>query len=140
MTASDTLELVNRLVAATNAHDIEALVDCFAPDYVNQTPAHPQRGFTGRDHVRRNWTAIFAGMPDIASRLVACVVDGSTVWTEWEMHGTLRDGQPQAMAGVVVFGVRDGRLASARFYIETVELTSGDADAAAKRTIQPGTS
>jgi len=57
---SDTLEVVNRLLAATNAHDVDALVGCFAPDYVNETPAHPLRGFHGHEQVRSNWTAIFA--------------------------------------------------------------------------------
>ena len=41
----DALGIVERLVATTNAHDLEALVDCFAPDCVNETPAHPARGF-----------------------------------------------------------------------------------------------
>jgi hypothetical protein len=37
--------LVYRLQRATNAHDLEAVVGCFAPDYRNETPAHPERGF-----------------------------------------------------------------------------------------------
>ena len=97
---SHTLQVVNRLLNATNAHDIDALVECFAVDYVNQTPAHPERGFTGRDQVRRNWTSIFAGVPDITARVIDSVVDGSMAWTEWEMSGTRRDGIPHAMAGV----------------------------------------
>ena len=31
----DALGIVERLVATTNSHDLEALVDCFLPDYVN---------------------------------------------------------------------------------------------------------
>jgi ketosteroid isomerase-like protein len=127
---SDTLEVVNRLVAATNAHDIDGLVDCFAPDYVNETPAHPLRGFTGPDQVRRNWTSIFAGVPDITARVVASVADGNLAWTEWEMSGTRRDGAPHAMAGVIIFGVRDDHIVSGRFYLEPVEQTSGDVNAA----------
>ena len=44
---SDAQDMVDRLVQATNDHDLEALVDCFAVDYVNETPAHPARGFRG---------------------------------------------------------------------------------------------
>jgi hypothetical protein len=40
------------LQRATDARDLEALVACFAPDYRNETPAHPERGFTGREQVR----------------------------------------------------------------------------------------
>jgi ketosteroid isomerase-like protein len=130
---SDTLDTVSRLVTATNAHDIDALVDCFAAEYVNETPAHPQRGFRGRDQVRRNWTSIFAGVPDIAVRVVASVDDGGTAWTEWEMSGTRRDGAPHAMAGVIIFGVSEDRIAWARFYLEQVEQTSGDVNAAVDR-------
>jgi ketosteroid isomerase-like protein len=130
---SDTLDTVSRLVTATNAHDIDALVDCFAAEYVNETPAHPQRGFRGRDQVRRNWSSIFAGVPDIAVRVVASVDDGGTAWTEWEMSGTRRDGAPHAMAGVIIFGVSEDRIAWARFYLEQVEQTSGDVNAAVDR-------
>lgn len=137
---SNTLEVVDRLLAATNAHDLDGLVDCFAPEYVNETPAHPLRGFTGRDQVRRNWTAIFASVPDITARVTSSVVDGDDAWTEWEMSGTRRDGAPHAMAGVIIFGVRDQHIASARFYLEPVEQTGGDVNAAvqdAMRTTAP---
>lgn len=43
------LAIINRLLEATNKHDLEALAECFAPGYVNETPAHPTRGFTGRE-------------------------------------------------------------------------------------------
>lgn len=128
-----TLEVVERLVAATNAHDIDALVDCFSPEYVNETPAHPRRGFGGREQVRGNWTSIFGGVPDITARVIASAVDGSRAWTEWEMSGTRRDGAAHAMAGVIIFDVHDGRIASARFYLEPVEVVSGDVDAAVRR-------
>jgi ketosteroid isomerase-like protein len=130
---SDTLEVVNRLLAATNAHDIDALVGCFAPDYVNETPAHPLRGFHGPEQVRSNWTAIFAGVPDIRARILTVAVDDDLAWTEWDMRGTRRDGSPHAMAGVIIFGVREGHIVAARFYLEPVELTSGDVDAAIAR-------
>ena len=120
---SDSLEVVARLVTATNDHDIDALVDCFAADYVNETPAHPQRGFRGRDQVRSNWTSILAGVPDITVQVIASVVDGRSAWTEWEMNGTRRDGSAHAMAGVIIFGVSEDRIASARFYLEPVEQT-----------------
>ena len=54
-----------RLRDATNLHDLDALVGCFALDFENETPAHPARSFRGRDQVRKNWAQIFAGVPDI---------------------------------------------------------------------------
>lgn len=44
---------MNRLLEAISNHDIEAFIECFAPDYVNTWPVHPSRSFTGRDEVRQ---------------------------------------------------------------------------------------
>jgi ketosteroid isomerase-like protein len=117
---------VGRLVAATNAHDLVAVVDCFDADYVNETPAHPLRGFRGREQVRQNWAAIFAGVPDISARVTASARNGDEIWSEWRMDGTRRDGARHAMAGVIIFGVADDRITSARFYLEPVETATGD--------------
>ncbi len=76
--------MVERLRVASNEHNLPALVGCFAADYRNETPAHPERGFTGRDQVRRNWEQIFAAIPDLTAEVLRCAVDGDTVWTEWE--------------------------------------------------------
>ena len=122
-------ETVGRLLEAVNAHDLEAMVALFADDYRNEWPAHPQRGFRGSEQVRRNWSQIFAGVPDLRARLPRVVVDGDSVWTEWDISGTRADGAAFGMCGVVIFGVTDGRIASARFYLEPVEETSGDVDA-----------
>lgn len=132
----DTLDVVARLVGATNDHDVDALLDCFSKEYVNETPAHPRRGFRGRDQVRHNWTSIFAGVPDITARVVASIVDGDSAWTEWEMTGTRRDGTAHAMAGVIIFTVSDDQITSARFYLEPVEHTSGDVSAAVERALK----
>jgi ketosteroid isomerase-like protein len=129
----DALGIVERLVAATNAHDLEALVNCFAPEYVNETPAHPARGFRGLDQVRRNWTTIFNAVPNITCRVTAAAVDGDRVWSEWEMTGTRRDGTPHAMAGVIIFDVAGSQIVAARFYLEPVETVSGGVDAAIDR-------
>jgi hypothetical protein len=61
------------------------------------------------------------------------VVDGDTVWTEWDMSGTRRDGAAHLTRGVSIFGVRQGRLAWVRFYLEPVEESSGDVDAHTRR-------
>jgi hypothetical protein len=72
--------VVRRLHQAINDHDLDALVACFAADYDNRTPAHPARGFTGAEQVRRNWTGILGAVPDLKADLVACTVDGDVAW------------------------------------------------------------
>ncbi len=137
---ADALKVLDRLLDATNAHDLDALVDCFAPDYVNETPAHPLRGFTGRDQVRRNWATIFAGVPDVSARVIASAADGNRVWTEWEMSGTRRDGAPHVMAGVMIFTLHEDRVRAVRFYLEPVETASGDVNDAVGQVVPGGAS
>ena len=125
--------LLDRLVTATNRRDLDALEGCFAPDYRNETPAHPARGFTGRGQVRRNWEQIFTFMPDITARVLRSCGDGEVVWSEWQMTGTRADGIAQQMAGVIIFGVRDGRFCWARFYLEPVQAGGPDVNEALRQ-------
>jgi ketosteroid isomerase-like protein len=127
--------MLARLEQATNDHDVETLVDCFAVDYVNETPVHPARGFRGREQVRSNWRQIFAGVPDLRAAVRRSAVDGGTVWSEWEMWGTRRDGAAHLMRGVVVFDVEDGRATAARFYLEPVDHGSTDVNAAVQTAV-----
>jgi len=113
--------VAGRLRDATNLHDLEALVGCFAPDFVNETPAHPARSFRGRDQVRKNWAQIFAAVPNLETEIMDSASSGDTVWTEWEMRGTRLDGAPHLMRGVSVFKVVDDVFTSVRFYLEPVE-------------------
>ena len=118
---SSGLAVAVRLRDATNLHDLEALVGCFAPDFENETPTHPARSFRGRDQVRKNWAQIFAGVPDIETEIVDSASSGDTVWIEWEMRGTRLDGARHLMRGVSVFKVGDDAFTSVRFYLEPVE-------------------
>ncbi|WP_425583447.1 nuclear transport factor 2 family protein [Streptosporangium oxazolinicum] len=46
--------VVNRLIEAINAHDLDALTATFAHDYTSAWPAHPARSFNGPENVREN--------------------------------------------------------------------------------------
>ena len=135
--AEQTAEMVNRLVNATNAHDLEALVSCFTEDYLNETPLHPARSFRGRAQVRRNWEQIFGFVADLRAEVTRRAVEGNTAWTEWEMQGTRHDGTAHHMRGVVVFGVRDGMAEWARFYLEPVDEADGTVDEAVRAQVVP---
>ena len=125
--------VLERLLAAINAHELESMVSCFAEDYTNETPVHPPRGFRGQEQVRTNWSQIFAAVPNIEARVVRSSVDGDTLWTEWEMAGDRVDGVRFLMRGVVIFAVAGDTIASARFYLEPVDNISGDVDAHTRR-------
>jgi ketosteroid isomerase-like protein len=130
--------VLRRLQDATNAHDIEAIVGCFAPDYRNETPVHPARGFIGKEQVRRNWTQILTAVPDLSAEVVASAVSEEKVWSEWEHRGTRPDGTAHLMRGVIVFTVGDGVITSARFFLEPVDEGDTGVDAAVLRQVRPG--
>lgn len=135
----DAHPFLQRLEQATNAHDLDALVDCFSPRYRNEAPAHPSRAFEGREQVRSNWRQIFRFVPDVQARVLGHVVDGSAVWSEWEMSGTRVDGTRHLMRGVIVFGLEGGRAASARFYLEPVEAAHTTVDDAVRSQVHADT-
>jgi ketosteroid isomerase-like protein len=138
LTQAGPVAVVQRLERVTNEHDLEAVVACFAPDYRNETPAHPERGFTGRDQVRANWAQIFGAIPDLACEVLGCAVEGDRVWSEWEHRGTRPDGTPHVMRGVIIFGVENGLVAWARFYLEPVQAHAGTVDEAVLQQVRPG--
>jgi ketosteroid isomerase-like protein len=121
--------MMNRLLAAMNAHDLDAFVACFAPNYRSEQPAHPGRAFEGSDKVRENWTSVFSGVPDFHAELVlSATTDDGVEIGEWRWHGTYSDGSPFAMQGVTVMVIEGEQIASGRLYMETVELGGTDID------------
>ena len=89
--------LLEQLQQALNAHNLEAFVACFAPDYQSAQPIHPERAFQGAEQVRKNWTKIFQDVPDIHAELLRLAIDGDTVWAEW--HGTSETAKAQRCSG-----------------------------------------
>ena len=113
----DAIESIRR---ATNDHNLDALVACFAPDYQSEFPVHPDRAFHGLEQLRRNWGMIFGAVPNIHAELLHYATDGDTVWAEWEWTGALTSGKPFLHRGVTIQGVEHGRVRWARLYMEPV--------------------
>ena len=131
-------DLMNRLLTALNAHDLDAFVDCFASDYRSEQPAHPSRAFAGRDKVRENWTSVFAGIPDFHAELVVSATTEDTVEIgEWRWRGTHTDGAPFAMRGVTVMGVDGKHIAWGRLYMEVIEQDGADIDHMVREAYRP---
>ena len=113
--------IVEAMRSALDAHDLDAYLDFFHEDFVGERPRHPGVLVTGRDEVRDSWAEIISDVPDMRVEVPAAVQDGDTYWTEWRMFGTARSGALLEIRGVMIFGVRGGRLAWARTYLEPVE-------------------
>jgi ketosteroid isomerase-like protein len=130
--------MIDRLAAAMNDHDLEALADCFDENVASEQPVHPARGFTGRAQVRKNWAQIFGGVPDLRADLVRAATDGDTAWAEWDWSGTRVDGTPHRLRGVTILGIRGDRAAWVRFYMEPVEQGGASIDGAVRSSVAPG--
>jgi ketosteroid isomerase-like protein len=125
--------VIERLGDAMNGRDLEAMVACFAPEYLSEQPLHPARTFQGQEQVRRNWAQVFGDVPDFRADLVRTAVVGETVWTEWRWQGTRRDGSRFEMRGVTLLGVQAGLITWGRLYMEPVEQGGHAIDEAVRR-------
>jgi ketosteroid isomerase-like protein len=122
-----------RLLQAMNAHDLEGHLACFNEDYRSEQPAHPARTFTGREQVRENWSKLYASIPDFRAELLRHAVAGDEEWGEWIWRGTKEDGTPLEERGVTIMGIRDGRVAWGRLYLEETEQEGEDISETVRR-------
>jgi hypothetical protein len=130
--------IMARLGAAINDHDLDAFVSLFATDYQSDQPAHPMRSFSGADKVRENWSSVFAGIPDLTAELMTSATTGDGMELgEWYWHGTHLDGSPFAMRGVIVLGLRGEEIIWGRLYMEPVEQGGTDIDEMVRETYRP---
>jgi hypothetical protein len=128
-----TADVLERLRDAQNRHDLDSFVDCFDPAYRSEQPVHPDRAFTGREQVRRNWAAVFDGVPDFRAELLGSAQAGDARWAEWYWNGTRVDGTRLEMRGVTIFGVQHDRIVWGRLYLEDVDRSGGNIDQAVRR-------
>ena len=131
-------KVLDRMLVALNAHDLDGFVALFAGEYRSDQPAHPGRLFAGSAKVRENWGNVFSGVPDFRAELVlaADAQDGSEIG-EWRWSGTHLDGAPFAMRGVTVLGVENELIAWGRLYMEPVDQGHEDIDEMVRETYRP---
>jgi hypothetical protein len=119
--------VLERLRDALNGRDVDAMLECFDPDYNSEQPAHPNRGFGGKEQVRKNWSGMFESFPDFEAELLRHSFDGNVAWSEWYWSAT-----GLTMAGIILMGVKGDRISWARLYMETVEEAGQNIDEAMK--------
>lgn len=126
-------EVVDKLAAALNDHDLEAAAALFHEHYRSEQPAHPGRAFVGRAQMHANWQAMFAGIPDFRAELIRSVDNGETTWSEWSWSGNRADGQDFRVRGVALFEIKNGQITAGRLYLEDVEHETESIDEAVER-------
>jgi ketosteroid isomerase-like protein len=126
----DPRHAVEAQTRAQNAHDAEAVANCFAVDYQSEQPLFPDRKFVGREQVRSNHQAMFDGVPDYHVEVLSTAIDGQTVWVEVDYSGTHLDGHPFHQRGVMIMTVDNGLISAGRLYIAGVREIGPGIDAA----------
>jgi hypothetical protein len=128
-------EVLARLVEATNDHDLEAMLECFKPDYRSEQPAHPARAFQGIDQVRKNWSSLMESVPDIHWDVIRTATDETTAWMEARLTGTRPDGTELDEIGVVILGISGGHIGWGRLYLSDIEAEGADIDETVGRMV-----
>jgi ketosteroid isomerase-like protein len=96
------IELMREVLAAFNAHDLDAIMSHFAEDCVFEAPRGPEpwgRRFVGKDEVRTGLAARFEGIPDVSYTDDDHFACGNRGVSEWTISGTTTEGVPIEVRG-----------------------------------------
>jgi taurine dehydrogenase small subunit len=98
--------VIERYNDAWNAHDVDAIVACHAPEMVfeNHTAAERVEGEAVRDHI----AGIFENWPDLKFRGRRTYARDGLVVSEWTASATDRDGRRLEWDGIDVFPFENG--------------------------------
>jgi ketosteroid isomerase-like protein len=130
-------DLLDRMEAALRVHDLDGVLETIHPDFHGEQPLHPASAATDREQLRRNWATIIANVPDVRAEVLDSAVEGDTIWSEWRIYGTRRDGRALDLRSVWICGVRDGKVAWGRLYREPIEADEGETGDTIDRLTRP---
>lgn len=80
-----TREAFDRLTAAVNAHDLQAVAGCYSPDAVLTTPEGTCRG---REEIGAYWEQFLGSLPDVEGTIETKLTSGKIAADEWSFTGT----------------------------------------------------
>jgi ketosteroid isomerase-like protein len=117
----DTLQAIT---AAFNAHDLDAIMAFFADDCSMDMPRGPDpwgRRFVGKAAVREGLASRFKGLPDVHYCDDRHWVSGNLGVSEWLLTGTTPDGVHIHVRGSDHWEFRDGKVLRKDSYWKIVE-------------------
>ena len=112
------------ILAAFNAHDLDAIMTFFADDCSLDMPRGPEPWGSrsiGKDAVRQALAARFQGLPDVSYRDDRHWVAGNFGVSEWLLTATAPDGRPVRVRGCDHWEFRDGKVVRKDSYWKIVE-------------------
>jgi limonene-1,2-epoxide hydrolase len=127
-------DATDAFLAATNAHDADAVERCFHPDFEMIVPQKPARGFKGREQEVKNMRYLFETYPDFHVTLLRKAVVGNEIWTE--NHATATGLE---MAAVTIWALDEatGTIVQGRYYSDPVQHDAPPIDAFMQSLGQP---
>ena len=117
MTAS--IAVLERVLDAFNAHDLDAIMACFAEDCVLEMPRGPERWGAraeGKPAVRALLATRFTGLPDVKYAGLSHFVDGDMGISRWRITGTTPAGVRVDVHGCDFYRFREGEIISKDSY------------------------
>ena len=119
-----TVDTLKGLLAAFNAHDLDAIMQFFADDCVLLMPRGPEpegRRLIGKAAVRAGLASRFAGLPDVHYGEDEHWVAGNRGVSTWLLTGTTTTGEHIRVRGVDLLEFRDGNITKKDSYWKIVE-------------------
>jgi ketosteroid isomerase-like protein len=119
-----TVETLERLLDAFNAHEIDTVMSFFADDCILGMPRGPDplgRRLKGREQVREGLASRFAGIPDVHYSDARHWLAGDRGCSEWLLTGTSAEGEKIEVRGCDLFEFRDGKIVQKDSYWKIVE-------------------
>jgi hypothetical protein len=101
-------DVIDRLLVALNAHDVDAFLACYAQDATIEN-GHDEVLVRGHDELRSRYGPMFEQLPDVRVEALMRTVVGEFVVQEELVNGR---GEPERH--VAVYLVRDGLVARER--------------------------
>jgi ketosteroid isomerase-like protein len=112
------------ILAAFNAHDLDAVMAFFADDCSLDMPRGPDpwgRRLLGKAAVRQGLASRFQGLPDVHYGDDRHWVCGNKVVSEWLLTGTTTEGMAIRVRGCDHYELRDGKVMRKDSYWKIVE-------------------
>lgn len=121
---SISVETVKAILAAFNAHDLDAIMEFFSDDCSLDMPRGPDpwgQRFVGKAEVRAGLATRFKGLPDVRYSDDRHWISGNMVVSEWLLTGTRSDGVQVKVRGCDHYEFRDGKVVRKDAYWKLVE-------------------
>lgn len=125
-TASESVSVdtLKAILAAFNAHDLDAIMAWFDDDCTMDMPRGPEpwgQRYSGKAAVREGLAGRFRGLPDVHYGEDRHWVRGDMGFSEWLLTGTTPDGRHVRVRGCDHLAFREGRIVRKDSYWKIVE-------------------